>query len=154
MRIENILREMIKVGNDRMKIEVLLEETSKLIEPVISALTQKYGEPIGQGKDRIVFARGRVVIKVPKSESGVCANYQEKKKFDESMKDTDHSTRIYAKCRLVHYRDVPLLVMERLKPVKYSEIKAGGLPDWAWKVDALQVGHNKKGKMKAFDYAD
>jgi hypothetical protein len=137
-----------------MRIEILLEDMSKLIEPVISTLTQKYGEPIGQGKNRIVFARGNVVIKVPKNESGVYANYQEKNKFDESMKDGDHSMRVYAKCRLVHVRDVPVLVMERIKPIKYSEVKAKDLPDWAWKVDALQVGHNKKGKMKAFDYAD
>ena len=48
---------------------------------------------------------------------------------------------------LLKQTKIPILVMEKIQEVPYKNI-----PDWGTYVDGGQVGINKKGKFKAFDY--
>jgi hypothetical protein len=96
----------------------------------------------GKGNERIVFIKypdAEEVIKIPLKEAGLAANYREERLYQSVGKDGSEE---YAKCRI---EDDFLLVMERLH---YSE----HLPEWADFVDCQQVGVDKRGTFKVFDF--
>jgi hypothetical protein len=43
---------------------------------------------------------------------------------------------------------IPIIVMEKLN----IDIHFEELPDWAWDYDSGQVGKDRRGRFKAFDY--
>lgn len=99
-----------------MKLAALFEKGTLQdnLPMLIFQLTRKCGNPIKHGKARLVFERGKMIIKVPRNEHGVEYNYQEKQMFDASMNDSEHPARIYANCDLVHMFEIPVLVIEKI----------------------------------------
>ncbi len=110
---------------------------------VLAGLKRKYGAAIGEGRNREVFKGKNVVIKFPKNDDGVLDNYSEFQTFKKEKFEQ------HAKCRIVHIRDVPLLVMELID----TTMSIKDLPSWATSYDCFQVGKNHKGDFKAYDYA-
>lgn len=99
------------------------------------------GGVCGQGAGRIVFFVGEnLVLKAPRHEDGVRQNQVEAERHQELDLPT-------APCRLLPESET--LLMSKVHPVTFGET----LPNWASKVDGLQVGW-LDGKLLAFDYAD
>ena len=95
---------------------------------------------LGSGRRRMGFlSRNRQwVVKVPLSDDGVADNAWE----DRSYRLTDMP---YARCRIL---DNHCLIMEAVD----VEVNPRNLPRWAFSIDCLQVGYNRKGKLVAYDY--
>lgn len=96
------------------------------------------------GRHRCTFINKNrnVVIKVPSCELGMASNEDEYN----SRNDIQH-----ANCKLLFLNKtrIPIIIMEKLNidhPYK-------DLPDWANTYDCCQVGSNKSGKFKAYDYS-
>lgn len=118
-----------------------------VIQQILNRLQVKYGEPIGEGLDRIVFDTGRFVIKVPRN--GFCFFAQ----YNEEFRGLRHlKNEIYAACRIWHINDVPVLWMEKVQVLE--KIDYSLLPDWVGYIDCGQVGYNRQGKLVAYDYGD
>ena len=102
---------------------------------------KKYGEPIGIGRNRIAWkTKGGNVVKVPRCEFGI---------IDNNYESSVYSDDIYPRTRAFRFADVCICVMEYLEPATedYKE-----LPSWAGSIDCAQVGRNKSGELKAYDY--
>lgn len=52
-----------------------------------------------------------------------------------------------AKCKLIYIGGIPVIIMEKI-----DDNEDHKLPKWAWKYDGGQVGLDKKGNFKAYDY--
>lgn len=126
-----------KVNKDRDHVQTIVN--------LIDRLTAKYGDPIGEGYDRVVFNAGNWVVKVPGSTWSYRANYVE-----ESYGHRSCDNPCVATCRLFHIDGVPVLWMEKVVPVT----KFTGLPKWCDGVDGYQVGYNRQGKLVAYDYGN
>jgi hypothetical protein len=106
----------------------------------------RYGEAMDSGRNRIVFESKFCVVKAPLNLEGVDDNQKEARLFNTNKKN------MYAKCRLAKVHNTYLLVMERLRELKWNERDI--LPEWAKSLtDGQQVGFNSKGKILAYDYA-
>lgn len=103
---------------------------------LIDSLSSEF-EIIGEGRARIVFAHGNYVIKAPKSLEGLEDNWWEADKSKISDK--------FCRCKLLGN---VLLIMERVD----TDIDRSSLPSWAYGIDCQQVGINKFGKLKAYDF--
>ena len=114
-------------------------------------------EYLGRGSYRIGFeVNSDWIIKFPTSDSGVECNLLEAKLYEIYMR-TGH----YAKCYIKEYHRIPLIVMENVKdyyespfPYYQDEDIDKDLPHWAHHEDGPQVGYNKKGKLKIYDYGN
>jgi hypothetical protein len=102
----------------------------------------KYGLEIGEGIYRIVYGNEHIVIKVPKNIIGYYNNITEYRAFRQNPINR-------AICRLKYINDIPILIMEKL------DLISGRfqMPNWARTIDNAQVGKDKKGRFKAYDYA-
>ena len=111
--------------------------------------TKKYG--VAQvGRTRAVFDRGDgYMIKVPLNGEGFMANWSE------SLTSESGDPFIpIAKCWQEDDNSIPgeginVLVMEKVTPI--GNISYKDLPDWVGYVDCAQVGHDKSGKLVAYD---
>ena len=108
-------------------------------------LRRKYGEPIGEGRHRTTFASNCVVIKIPRNNSALIATQSEYRRY--KRKDPSESDRL-ARCRMVTMNDLPVIIMEKLDTSTDYRDK----PDWSWQYDTGQVGKDRKGNFKAYDY--
>jgi hypothetical protein len=110
-------------------------------------LKHKYGESIGEGRHRIAFAGKHCIIKMPVHFSTIRANHSEYNRFKNPR--SDENGRL-ARCRLVNLFDIPVIVMEKVEPVR----NCLEMPEWAWQFDCGQVGKDSRGNIKAYDYTN
>jgi hypothetical protein len=105
----------------------------------------------GRHRDVYLLPGGKYVLKVPRNDAGVSDNYWEDA-FDYHKDAWSKTVRVNARCRLIPGTN--LLVMEYVEPVSYDEIesKLGYIPKWVDFIDCQQVGFNRNGKLKAYDY--
>lgn len=126
--------------------------------PAIESLIRKYGNPIGCGLSRLCFASKYCVIKVPINDEGYCDNkceyisyiqgYEAYNKILSLEVGLEQELR-FAKCRLITIQGIEVLLMEKLDTQSDRHL----LPDWADFIDCQQVGLDRKGQWKAYDYA-
>lgn len=116
-------------------------------DALMARLRSKYGEPVGEGRHRITFASKRVVIKMPKNIGALFANQSEYRSFKQSGGNCGGDARL-ARCRMVWMFNVPVIIMEKLD----LNIDYRDKPNWAWNFDCGQIGKDRKGNLKAYDY--
>lgn len=121
-------------------------EFEKLAILVKEKLTKKYGRANATGRNRLVFYSKNFVIKVPKNEDGLNDNTTEARSYQLSKK---YKNPELAPARLIHLYDLPVIVMSKLN----TDVPIKDLPDWASFYDTFQVGLDRKGRFKAYDYA-
>lgn len=107
------------------------------------------------GRNRNVFIMPRgYVVKLPRCCDGIGDNDWEGSISNslESIGDDDYVQ--YPKTRLIYYKEIPILFMEKVKPITPKETVEifGYEPDWVNSVDCGQVGVNKHGRLVAYDY--
>lgn len=107
-----------------------------------SQLRSKYGGSLPRQRNRAVFLSKFVVVKVPVNERGLIDIFHEAHLY--SKKDDEN----LAPCKLILVNELPVLMMQKLD----TNIGTRPYPEWAKHVDARQVGLNRKGKFKAYDY--
>lgn len=117
-------------------------------------------EYLGKGRHRKVYGlpSGRNVIKVPIGRMGKAANLWEaivwRTRKDQInwpwMLQNEIRSIKPARCRLVP--GTYLLVMERLEKVDYPLTLNKAYP-WIGEVDLFQVGRDRQGEIKAYDFA-
>lgn len=118
------------------------DKQSPVAEALIKEHTALYGEPIGQGRTRVVYDRGDgTVVKVPLSWQGCRDNWQE------AGWDAEETGIPIARCYTQEVDGIPLLVMEKVTPITDQE----EMPLWASRVDCYQVGINSAGYAVAYD---
>lgn len=98
---------------------------------------------IGEGSFRSVYARGKVVIKVPINTDGLNDNRVEHLAYRRLFSKPSQDGIRCAPCRLLPNG---CLMMVRMEPIDIV------YPTWAKKVDGRQVGAYK-GTVVAYDYA-
>lgn len=126
------------------------DETERAAQDLINFLVSKYGNPIGCGTTRMVFESKNNVIKVPINDAGISSNDWE----------GSCSNEIYAKTKGIWLDNgLVIVVQEKLdldfKFEKNNIIKDGSsfkYPDWVNGIDCQQVGFDKNGNLKAYDY--
>lgn len=116
---------------------------SKKIRKVKKKIEEYGGEKCGEGRTRLVFLRGDVVLKVPKFKEAELENKCERNAYLEAKNKGNE----YAACRLVKFCGVKVLMMEKVNEIEIET-------EWSKKLDDNQVGLNKDGELKAFDYPD
>jgi hypothetical protein len=112
-------------------------------------LTSKGWIYLGSGKDRRVWRRGNVVIKIAYVESGILANKFEHQIYRKSLgKETK-----YAPCRLISEN---ILMMRAVREFNNFSLEDELLiPTWAYELnDGSQIGIDRNGRIMAFDYAE
>lgn len=114
----------------------------KVVQSIIDKMTNKFGQP-ESGRNRTVFKGKTIVFKVPHNSYGIHDNEYEYRTFKSSPNNDK-----LARCKLVHINDIPILLMIKVD----TNIPLKNLPDWSKFYDCFQVGKNKKGKYKAYDY--
>ena len=121
------------------------KKLKELAKKAIYFLKRKYGKP-DEGRHRIVFFDydNDQVIKVPISDSGIAANFQELDIQDKHLAITDLDLNLSIKYGM------PILRMELVKPILMEDLK--NLPDWIYDIDMVQVGHTKDGRLVAYDW--
>lgn len=100
----------------------------------------------GRGRDVYLLPGGKYVLKVPRNAMGRGMNDREH--CFRYLKDPwARKERVFARCRLIP--GTWLLVMEKLEShnVEYED-----LPQWAGCIDGTQVGLDRKGRLKAYDF--
>ncbi len=100
-----------------------------------------FGEPIGEGRHRVVFRDGETVLKFPTKNSGIHANEQEAR-----FKD-DHLARADIDEEFTDKTGVPILRMEYVTHTGWSKEA-----DWTWSIDCGQVGLTADGRLVAYDW--
>ncbi len=121
----------------------LLELHAKMID--------KYGMP-KLGTSRVSYVSKKVVFKVPINEEGFKFN-----DFELSLLSSDEKGAAqYGHTRLAQPLGVDVLAMEIIERAETEEIqdRLGYVPEWVHDIDMEQVGFNRKGVLKAYDYAD
>jgi hypothetical protein len=114
-------------------------------DPGIAAASAEGLTCIGEGRHRIVYRlNDQSVIKIPRGEWGLASNSREAS----ISQTTDEKGWLfgirYAKC----HEKGPILVMEYVTPVPYTK----AMPAWVNFVDCQQVGYDREGNLKAFDF--
>lgn len=105
-------------------------------EKIIKKLIKKYGEP-EVGTTRAAFIGRNFVFKFPINESGERAN-----DWEGSCRDD-----IYAKGRWIKFENFICVMQERLTLAGDEP-----LPDWVNGIDGGQVGYDRNGNLKAYDF--
>lgn len=110
---------------------------------------------LGVGRNRATFVtgRGRYVIKVPITVEGMNDNYREAQLYDLYSEDPEAYYGAYGRARLHHIMPagIPVLFMEYLDPTTLSYDE---LPNWVKTIDSGQVGWDREGRLKAYDYGN
>lgn len=132
-----------------------------LLKSLELSLVSKGFELIGEGCSRRVFSKKKLpfVLKLPSTGWNSDNNIYEYKTFKRGLLPV-------AKCSLVFPGGVPVLKMEKVKPLstpqeyktkgqiaRAAKVKISDL-EWIWKVDSYQVGLTAEGKLVAFDVGD
>lgn len=115
------------------------DETNKEAEKYLRILTAKYGIP-ECGRNRATFMSKHCVIKFPLNDNGICDNDWEGSMRSETT----------ARGRWIQIGSFVCVVQEKLTMPENFSYK--NLPDWVGGVDGGQVGYDKKGRLKAYDF--
>lgn len=115
------------------------EKLNQLAEIEFDKLVKKYGNP-SCGRHRATFFSKHCVIKFPLNFKGLTDNSYEAKNKDET----------HAKTKLFDMNDFTCAVQEKLRMPSKEEFKK--LPSWTDFIDCQQVGFDKKGNIKAYDF--
>ena len=110
-------------------------------------LESKGWEFLSAGKNRRVWRRGNVVLKIAYVESGLLANKKERFLYL-------NYRGYFAPCRLIKDN---VLMMRALIPMdeSFDEDLYEMIPEWANQLnDGPQVGMDKNGKILVYDYAE
>lgn len=150
--------EMIKKSKEIAETNVIIKNQMEEFEgdpyhaltlKYIRKYTQKYG--VAQvGRTRAVFDRGDgYMIKVPLNGEGFMANRSER-----LTSESDDTFIPIAKCWEEDDNSIPgegisVLIMEKVTPI--GNISYKELPNWVGYVDCAQVGHDRSGKLVAYD---
>lgn len=126
--------------------------------PRVAALHHRFAAralSVAGGRNRNTFLMpGNYVVKLPKSWEGYGDNDWEGSisNAEENLNSPYHVQ--YPKTRLLYVEDIPILFMEKVKPIYEKELidLFEEIPDWVHCVDCGQVGITKKGRLVAFDY--
>lgn len=102
-------------------------------------LTEKYGQP-ECGRNRATFISKHCVIKFPLNDNGIADN-----DWEGSVSGPE-----LAKGRWIEIDGFVCVIQEKLTMLEDFSYK--NLPDWVGSVDGGQVGYDKKGRLKAFDF--
>jgi hypothetical protein len=132
------------------------------VKLLIKLFLKKKAVPLGYGRHKATFAHGNYVYRIPISlgafdELFVEANISKAAKQGFFIWDDGDSFILPAKTRIITIMDIPVQVMEKLVPVaRYS---TGALEEnWLKHLercgDGKQVGRDKNGIIKAFDFSD
>jgi len=129
-----------------------METIEDLVTRLSTSIQEEYDRKyvkLGTGRNRSVYDMGNGwVVKVPINAFGLEDNLAESKIYTDTKEDPDGYLVKYAECSHFNYKDLPIVRMEKVKPV----ICKTGLPEWTDYVDCGQVGYNKKGELVAYDY--
>lgn len=110
----------------------------------ISNLEKMNFEYLGQGSFRMVYKRGKIVIKIPLSVAGLLDNMAEHRAYHTYFSKRTKQGFKLAPCRLLPNGTLMMVAMRFTWDAK--------LPRWATMIDGHQVGQYK-GKTVAYDYA-
>ena len=149
--INLLIDELENRDNSENKIDELIECARK-------EFFKKYGKPNEAGRNRFVWLHKYCVIKFPINEYGLMDNANEYQIYKLYKNGDLNNDCHYAKCRLVYFLDIPVIIMEKVnisfKLVKnyISTIKNEYGSDWTYCIDGGQVGINSSGKLVAYDY--
>jgi len=117
------------------------DKLNELAVDLLTTLERKYGQP-SCGNSRATFISRHCVIKFPLNFKGLLDN------SIESKVPTDDYAQ-YAKGRKINLGDFNCLVQEKLSmPKSFLD-----LPTWIMSIDCCQVGYDRKGRLKAYDFA-
>lgn len=150
-----------------MDITTLIEELNKhftatclelKLSPDIDVLKSFFDEHyefLGAGRHRHTYRlTPDLVIKLPVSGRGWSYEYTDcaaANELEAQNYETLKHTNAYAECLLIRLSDIPLVVME------YIRRGCKRPPKWCKQIDfdnnGVQVGYDRKGKIKAFDYS-
>ncbi len=132
---------------------------------LIERLMSRGFKPLGKGSTRASFVRKNLIIKIPKSISYFGENFTEghiskrsKKCIFTWKEDGTRRTIKIAKTRLFMIDGIPVIVMEKVIPVTRDETSHIHFkrPDWLSDMldtgDGYQVGRDRFGELKAFDF--
>lgn len=108
---------------------------------------QKFGKP-EHGTNRLTFFSDKNVIKIPINEVGFLAN-----EYEHNMYMENPDSYPLAKNKLIFIRDIPVILMEKVKLIIPSKKEYKSDP-WIFSIDCEQVGINRKNKIVAYDYPD
>jgi hypothetical protein len=139
----------MEAANDvRYKLGFESEQITQRIKDIIEYCNTHY-QLLDYGRHRVAYRHKDYVIKVPINDMGFASNsheaviYRNAKRNKKKYPEYDYIRE--ARCRLIC--DKMLLVMEYVKETSYDQ-----KPDWAVTYDCFQVGVNKHGRFKAYDY--
>jgi hypothetical protein len=122
------------------ELRLLHAEWLRRFRPVFIA---KFGAAIGSGRNREGYGSTSAIFKLPITVDGMYENAWERTRF---VRGPDKNL---ARCRLLHLEDVPVLAMVLLDTDHTNK----NLPDWADFIDCRQVGFDRRGNVRAYDYA-
>ena len=110
----------------------------------ITALATKY-KILGSGLWRIVFLMDENrVLKFPTSDGGEMCNDGEASISHENYAEGQH----------LNHDGFICVIQEYVKPLSIVSLKQiyGKIPDWCYGIDCVQVGLNRNGELKAYDF--
>lgn len=110
-------------------------------EAILAKLIEKYGQP-ECGRNRACFISKHCVLKFPLNDGGVADNDWE----------GSCSGDIYAVGKWLQIGEFVCVMQEKLTLIPEEAFSYATLPDWVGSVDCGQVGYDKKGRLKAFDF--
>ena len=140
---------------------------TEVIEEILLTLMYKTGfKAIGFGSTRAVFAHKNLVYKIPMTphpyhlesmyvEDFASRNANKEGMFTWSNEWGTEKTIKVPKCRLIHIKGVPVLIMEKLVPchIPWEERREyPWLSDLDSTHDGLQIGKDRNGVIKTMDY--
>ena len=110
-----------------------------------NSLSDKGWKYIGSGKDRRVWKKNNVVLKIAYNDSGIVANRNERQIYVQHM-----CVHKYAPCRLICDS---ILMMRAIKEIDCLDDV--DIPNWVNNlVDGDQIGIDRSGNILVYDYAD
>ena len=110
-------------------------------EAQLALLTLKYGIP-ECGRNRATFFGKHCVIKFPLNDNGIADNDWE----------GSCSADYLAVGKWIEIGGFVCVMQEKLIPIPENEFSYDNLPDWVGSIDGGQVGYDKKGRLKAYDF--
>jgi len=115
---------------------------NNMVSKLLSRFIVKYGIP-HCGRNRATFLSKYCCFKIPLNNDGETNNKTE---------DSFHSP-ITAKSKLLIIDGIVCLIQEKLTLVDYDYNKSE-LTTWSHLIECGQIGYNRRGIVKAFDYAE
>ena len=111
-------------------------------DAIITRLILKYGPPFDFGRNRLVFANDHIVFKFPRNHAGMADNDWE----------GSCSAPYLARGKWLEIDGFICVMQERVQRLYADAICPKKLPDWVGSIDCCQVGYDRQGKLRAYDF--